>query len=452
MVLILGVITGCGGPDASSDAGSVSSASTTTSTTPANVYEQQRAAGVTRLLDELTETITSGNLREVGVLLDDTATPAFKNRWVTATANFRPREFSRGGSDGRLRFAHFDYQLAPTEEAETLVPADVQGLLDAEGSSDSWVAPVELRYALGGERAPGVDESEVVVSTQFVVARYGDEWKLVGDAEALGGEPTPTQLWELPALSVTDVATAGGTSVIASYPRTAQTVANLRRLLPDAVDAVSAFWGDSWDRRAVVVATSKPNEFEELVIQGRGVTGTAAAATVYNRVDYPRRTATGQRVVFTPAADDLAAPTLAVVLRHELTHVAARAQTALDAPLWITEGVAEFVGRKGTFTRFADAAPDLTEAIRAGDVPAGLPDDAAFAMDGATSEVAYQSAWSMAAYVADRYDEARLKRLYLGVAATADPARQDAAIRAALGVDRSELVAGWGRWLDGQVR
>ncbi len=80
MVLILGVVTGCGGPDASPDAGSVSSASTTTSTTPANVYEQQRAAGVTRLLDELTETITSGNVREVGVLLDDTATPGVQEQ------------------------------------------------------------------------------------------------------------------------------------------------------------------------------------------------------------------------------------------------------------------------------------------------------------------------------------------------------------------------------------
>ncbi|KAF0970459.1 hypothetical protein [Gordonia sp. YY1] len=452
VVLLIGVTTGCGGPGPSSNVASVSTGSTTTSTTPANVYEQQRAEGVTRLLDDLTTSVSAGDLRAIGRLVDDTATPAFTNRWVTAAENFRPRPFSGGESDGRLQFARFRYQLAPTEEAETLVPADVQGLLDVKGSSDSWVAPVELRYALGGERAPGVDEPEVVVTNQFVVARYGDEWKLVGDAEALGGEPSPTQMWELPGLSVSDVETAGGTSVIAWYLRTNPALANLRRLLPDAVDAVTAFWGDSWDRRAVLVATSTPKEFDELVAPGRGVTGTAAAATVYSRVDFPRRTATGQRIVFTPAADDLAAPTLAVVLRHELTHVAARAQTALDAPLWITEGVAEYVGRKGTYTRLPDAAPDLTQAVRAGNTPTALPDDAAFAVDGQNSQIAYQSAWSMAAYVADRYDEARLKRLYLGVAATSDPARQDAAIRAALGVGRDELVAGWGRWLEGQVR
>ncbi|QGP88761.1 hypothetical protein GKZ92_14640 [Gordonia sp. 135] len=451
VVLLIGVTTGCGGQEPSAADGSISRGSPSTTSTPANPYEQQRAEGVTRLLDDLTATITSGEVQKIGSLLDEAATPAFENRWVTAAENFRPRQFVRGDSDGRLQFARFRYQLAPTEEAEALVPAEVQGLLDANGSSDAWVAPVELRYALGGERAPGVDEPEVVVTTQFVVARYGDEWKLVGDTGALGGEPTPPQLWELPGLSVSDAATAGGTSVIARYLRTSPASANLRKLLPDAVDAVTAFWGESWDRRAVLVTTSDQDEFAALVGQG-GAIGAAAAATVYSRVDFPRRTAIGQRVVFTPAADDLAPPTLAVVLRHELTHVAARAQTALDAPLWITEGVAEYVGRKGTYRRLADAAPDLTEAVRAGRTPTALPDDAAFAMDGQTSQLAYQSAWSMAAYVADRYGEARLKRFYLGVAATADPARQDAAIRAALGVSRDELIAGWGRWLDGQVR
>ncbi|GAC01659.1 hypothetical protein GONAM_31_00030 [Gordonia namibiensis NBRC 108229] len=451
VVLLVGVTTGCGGQAPSTADGSTSGGTSTTTSTPANPYEQQRAEGVTRLLDDLTGTITSGDVPKIGSLLDDAATPAFRSRWVTAAENFRPRQSARGDSDGRLQFKSFRYQLAPTEEAETLVPADVQGRLDANGSSDAWVAPVELRYALGGERAPGVDEPEVVVTTQFVVARYGDAWKLVGDTAALGAEPTPTQLWELPGLSVSDVATAGGSSVITRYLRTSAAAANLPELLPDAVDAVTAFWGDSWDRRAVLVTTSDQDEFSDLVTQDGGAIGAAAAATVYSRVDFPRRTAIGQRVVFTPAADDLAPPTLDVVLRHELTHVAARAQTALDAPLWITEGVAEYVGRKGTYRRLADAAPDLTEVVRAGNTPTALPDDAAFAMDGQTSQLAYQSAWSMAAYIADRYDEARLKRFYLGVAATADPTRQDAAIRAALGVSRDELITGWGRWLDGQV-
>ncbi|PWD43851.1 hypothetical protein ACN93_05085 [Gordonia paraffinivorans] len=453
VLVVTGALAGCS--DAT-DSGSAASSSAVASTTTANIYEQQRAEGVTRLLDALTESITSGDEREVGRLLDAAATTDFRDRFETAAANLRASGPSSGGGagaadSGPLRFARFRYQLAPTEEAETLVPAAIQDRLVAAGSSDAWVAPVELRYALGGQRAPGVDEPEVVVATQFVVARYGDEWKLVGDSALLDADPTPVQLWELPGLAASDAPTAGGTSVIASYPETSTTVRSLRRQLPGAVDAVTAFWGPDWQRRAVLVTTAEAGQFEALVARSRGVTGTAAAATIFSRVDFPQRIATGQRVVFTPAANDLAEPTLAVVLRHELTHVAARTQTAFDAPLWITEGVAEYVGRKGTYRRLADAAPDLAAAVRAGARPDGLPDDAMFATNGPSSQIAYQSAWSVAAYVADRYGEARLKKLYLGVAESAQPERRDAAIRSALGVDRTQLVADWRRWLDGQV-
>ncbi|MGW6035867.1 hypothetical protein ACWFOS_19670 [Gordonia terrae] len=451
VVLVLAVATACGTVEVPGGPGS--SAAPVSPSPAVNVYERDRAAAVTRLLHTLTEAVRSGDERTVGALFDTAAAPEFKNRFVTATATLAPRGYdARTSRGGTLGFARFEYQLAPTEEAEVLVPADLQERLDAGGSSDSWVAPVELRYALGGDTPPGVAEPEVVVGTQFVVARYGIEWRLVADAAALGGEPMSIQMWELPGLQVADTATAGGTSVVASYPRTEPTVATLQRELPGAVDAVSDFWGDDWDRRAVVVATATDDEFAALVPEGRAATGTAAAATVFSSLDLVQRTATGQRIILTPAARELAAPTLAVVLRHELTHVAARVHTALDAPLWITEGVAEYVGRKGTYTRIADAAPDLIASVRAGRIPTGPPADTDFAMDGQTSQVAYQSAWSLAAFVVSRFDEARLKKMYLGVAESAVPAAQDGAISSALGLTRDRLIASWQRWLEVQAR
>ena len=157
-------------------------------------------------------------------------------------------------------------------------------------------------------------------------------------------------------------------------------------------------------------------------------------------------------MILTPSAGSLAEPALGVVLRHELTHVAARVATAPGAPLWITEGVPEYVGRKGTYTRIDDVAPDLTEQIRAGELPADLPLDSAFAVDAHSAMVAYQSAWSVAAFVADRFGEEKLKALYLGVAGTDDRGRQDKAITDSLGMTRSEFVASWRRWLSAQVR
>ncbi|MDL9944383.1 hypothetical protein QSJ19_02045 [Gordonia sp. ABSL11-1] len=512
IVAVAAVLAGCG----QSGPASTSSSSPSVASAP-NVYEQQRAAGVQNALDALGDAVVAGDPARVGSLLDPAAGAAFRVRLETSAGNF-----SAGtASDGRTRGTHlslksFRYQPAPTEEAETLVPPDLQTRLDAQGSSDSWVAPIELRYALGGagseasgpdssgagseasgpdssgagseasgpdssgagseasgpdssgagseasgpgssggseERAVvGVDEPEVVVPGQFVMARYGDDWKVVGDAVAIGGTPAPTQMWELPGLAADDVRTAGGTSVVASYPGTTGVVDRVRRQLPGAVTAVTGFWGADWPRRAVVVATERPADFRALAQSSASDITGAAAATVFSQIDSDQKVATGQRVILTPKAAELPSPALGVVLRHELTHVAARVVTAPGAPLWMTEGVPEYVGRKGTYTRFDDAAPDLAERVRAGGLPTGLPEDRDFAVGEESAMVAYQSAWSAAAFVANRFGEQKLKALYVGVAASDDRRRQDRSISDALGIDRAELVASWRRWLSAQVR
>ncbi|MCH5644509.1 MULTISPECIES: peptidase MA family metallohydrolase [unclassified Gordonia (in: high G+C Gram-positive bacteria)] len=434
---------------------------TSTSSVPAtpstadNVYEAQRSAGVTALLDSFSRAVVRGDRRAVAALLDESAPAAFRNRLMVVTANFADDSSASesASSEGRgsaLRPAVFRYQLAPTEEAEALVSSEVQEALDEQGSSDSWVAPVELHHALGGASKPGLAEPEMVDSAQLVVARYGDSWKIVGDATLAGRPAADKQMWDLPGLEVRDVRTAGGESVIASYPDTATEVGRLQELLGGAVTAVTDFWGTAWPQRALVVATARDAEFEALA--PGSVIGGAAAATVYDRIDARKRVAVGQRVVLTPEARSLPTPALGVVMRHELTHVAARLSTAVGAPMWITEGVPEYVGRKDTYRRFADAAPELAAEVTDSGPPAAFPSDAAFAAGGDASQLAYQSAWSIAAYVAQRYGETRLKQLYLGVASTVDVGRQDAAIATVLGITRAELVSRWQRWLTEQVR
>ena len=71
-----------------------------------------------------------------------------------------------------------------------------------------------------------------------------------------------------------------------------------------------------------------------------------AAVTVADRVDPVDRVAVGQRIVFAPGAAGYERKIgLRIVLTHELFHYAARADTALDAPRWLAEGVADFVAR-----------------------------------------------------------------------------------------------------------
>ncbi len=478
------LITACGG-DGDGVVSGTSSSSAPVSTS--NVYLDQRSQGVTQLLDALSTALRSGTPDQLAALLDPSINPALRARLQTVQDNLSSavRRPGTPGRGKRLQLKEFRYQLAPTEEVETLVGADVQARLDQQGSSDTWVAPVELHVALGGVSTPGIDEDEVVIDTQLVAARYDDTWKLVGDS-TLAGEPAPpTQMWDLPALAVADVPTAGGTSVIASYPDgaddsaatsgapapnsvapgsvapgsvapgstapgpTAEMVARIRSLLPGAIAAVSAFWGTGWPQRSVVVSTADDDQFHALAASA---TDTAAAATIYAHLDLSAGSVTGQRVLLTPVARDLPAPALGVVLRHELTHVATRAQTATTAPMWLTEGVAEYVGRKGTYTRPADAAPDLAAAVQAGDTPADLPTDQQFSVDAESSRMAYQSAWSVATFVAATFGEPRLRALYVAAGASSDATRADAALSATLGITRAQFVARWRAWLTAELR
>ncbi|HXO46274.1 MAG TPA: hypothetical protein VN897_03215, partial [Mycobacterium sp.] len=132
-----------------------------------------------------------------------------------------------------------------------------------------------------------------------------------------------------------------------------------------AIRAVEAFWGTDWPRDVNVVATGSQRQFEARAGGGpAGQWADIAAIAVADRVDPARRIALGQRIVFAPGAAEISESALRIVLSHELFHYAARADTALDAPRWLTEGVADYVARPHA------PLPDVTP------LPTALPSDA----------------------------------------------------------------------------
>lgn len=430
-----------------------------TSTTPLNPFEQQRTDGVGALLDELSAVLRTGDRTGLDALLDNAASRDITDRLHTVAAAFAPSAH-RGERGGPLATASFTYRVAPSSGPEWQVQSDLAAKVDAAGASDTWVTPVELTYALGGASDPGIAEPEVTLTDTMVFARYGDDWKILGGASsALDPSPTtepqaPAEIgpWEFDGLAARDVRTAGGTSPVLSYPDTDKTVSRITAILPKAVSAVNLFWGGDWTRKAVVVATGDQKEFAGLTRTEAGGTSVAAAATVFSRIDRPAGRVVGQRIVLSPNAADLSAPALAVVLRHELMHVATRLTTSDLAPMWLTEGVPEYVGRKGTYREFVDAAPDLAVEVAAGRVPKALPVDSDFSVDDDAARVAYQSAWSFAAFVADEYGEPKLKDLYRTMTAARDTPAMDAAMQTAAGRDKNALVKQWQKWLRAQVK
>lgn len=202
-----------------------------------------------------------------------------------------------------------------------------------------------------------------------------------------------------------------------------------------AIGAVEAFWGADWTHEISVIAAGTDEEFRASAGGGPpSQWADIAAATVAERVDPVRRVALGQRIVFAPGAANMSAASLRIVLAHELFHYAARADTVADAPRWLIEGVADFVGRP--------PAPVTGDAL----LPMTLPSDGDLDVPGAQRSLAYDRAWWFARFVAETYGTPKLRDLYL---AACGIRRADMATAAqdVLGTSETGLLTRWRQWL-----
>ena len=211
-------------------------------------------------------------------------------------------------------------------------------------------------------------------------------------------------------------------------------LSRVRAEMATAAGAVERFWGTDWTREIVVVATGTPGQFvAEAGLDPRGEWGDIAAVSVAEYVDPVRRRTSGQRIVLAPGAAGMSDSALRIVLAHELFHLAARADTAVDAPRWLTEGVADFVARSPSAL-----PPDAGSST-------ALPSDADLDIPGPDRAAGYDRAWWFARFVADTYGDDGLRRLY-GQACGPGHGDLRESVHDALGEDLVEVS---GRWAAG---
>jgi peptidase MA superfamily protein len=388
---------------------------------PANQADT-RTKAIADLLAERARAIRDHDEKAFLTTIDPRADKGFVARQVQLLRNV-----------AKVPFSTWTYQV---HADETLDTADLPTAASAR-ADELWAPAVDLRYALrGGDVTPTRRDMG------YLFARHGNDWYLRSD-DALDklGRHTWRGPWDFGPCQVSP--TKHG--IVLSHPPTDQMVHRLTRELDPAIAAVDKIWPGPWSKRVVLVLPESPAEMKALVGPNFPVEA-VVAVSIADRVDNASRTVTGQRVVLSPTgARALSIPSLRIVLRHEFTHVAARAETVDGSPIWLLEGFADYVGYRDSGLSLAEAAPDLAKEVRTQGPPTALPQDSAFRSSGAELDLAYQQSWSLTRYVAERYGQGTLVKMYrtLAAAGPASAAQTDDMLRGVLGRNRAGLIRDW---------
>jgi hypothetical protein len=222
-------------------------------------------------------------------------------------------------------------------------------------------------------------------------------------------------------------------------------VAGLAAEIDAAISAVTAVWGPGWAQRVVVFV---PDTAAELSAVLGGPVGTDVAAQTLGDPSNPR---TGLRVVLDPSGQAQLSPLgLRIVLRHELTHVAAWTVTSEAMPSWLVEGFADYVGNLDSGQPVPVAASELGALVRAGRVPSALPTGTDFAAAGPALPRVYEQAWLACRLIAQLAGRAGLVRLYH--LAAAPGASIGDALRTVVHMSLAQFTARWRQYLQDELR
>jgi hypothetical protein len=379
--------------------------------------------------------------RHAGALTDrDAQAWALNLDDSVAAAGYTGRQRQVFANLAQVPLASWRYVLvAPVTDPNVLAPAA------ARLGGPVVIVHVELQYALAD-----VDPEPTGKQLWLTGVRRGDSWKLAADDDvAAAGGASWRGPWDFGQLLVE----RSPHTLVLTHSAHRQDGPVFAALVEQALPSVIRVWGrDFHDQIAVLI----PDTAEEFA----AVTGDdadshdLAAVAVADQVR-PDGTVLGARIVLNPTnLARLDAAGRRLLISHELTHVAARAVTSDQMPVWLIEGLAEYVGNLGSAMPVRRAATELAAEVRAGTVPTALPTSADFT-SGRRLPQAYEQAWLACRLIADRAGQAGLVRFYRAVADAARVNPDNAVaigLRQVLRTDLAAFTAAWRSYLIGQLR
>ncbi|MFD3337117.1 hypothetical protein ACFWV1_31450 [Streptomyces sp. NPDC058700] len=289
-----------------------------------------------------------------------------------------------------------------------------------------------------GYRIEGYDPGPVTTGRILDLAERDGRWYVTGDRAVEGA---PQQLWQQGRVE----AVTGRRSLVLGVGQSDERLREIAAAADRAVPAVGEAWHGDWAGRVVVLVPASVEAMGRLLggpaASYRGI----AAVTTGETGGGPQ--APADRVIVNPDAYAvLGAFGRQLVLTHEATHVATRVQTTGATPIWLSEGFADWVAYRGTGRTADQAAPELARAVRAGELPARLPEDPEFGFGGDAEALAraYEGGWLACELIADRWGEEELTAFYRAVGA--HPGREGAvekALQDVLGTTPEDFTADW---------
>ena len=334
-----------------------------------------------------------------------------------------------------------NYALTMTSDERDL--AKPRHVRRYEAAEDVFIPHVEERY-----RIKGIDDADFLDDLYFTFVLRNDSWLIAADDDLRGGPATDRNPWDFGPLTTTRSEHFLVVQHPCREPGCVEVDESFLDLAETALTRVEQHWLEPWNKRVVVFVTSTPAELSTILDVDFDVGRFVAFSYAPNRT---RGYSPARIVVSRVGLSERSAESLLVVLAHELTHVATRRPSGPDIPLWVEEGLAEWVSRTsndGSDLYFSDR-------LATGAVTPHLPKDRDF-RSGRDDPlfVHYQSSRSAVRYFIERYGYKRFVSFYKALGDSHEQRGStakhiDQTMQGSIGLDLRQFEAQWADTIDG---
>ena len=341
-----------------------------------DVEQPDRAAATAELLFELEKSLTGDDVPSAD--LGDPDVDTSGEELAAIRGNVRDLGIDRLG----LRYlSPADLELTPSQRRRF--------------GDDAWVSEIQLTW-----RFRGVHRAVSTLEVPVVADWEGDQ-AVFATSRVTGDYRVP--LWFTAPLSIRRTTDA---LVLAEDAGTARrlgrqaevAVAKVRSTLP------------AWREQLVVVAPDTAAAFR--AASGLSLSASRSIAAVTTTTDGSSMERAPVHIYLNPRVFEPLGPVgRQIVLNHEATHVALDA-TSTGLPLWLSEGMADYVALVGTPLPDAVLAAQIRDLVRKDGVPAALPGSAEF--EGSNHDIGawYEAAWLAVRLIAETYGDQALLDFY----------------------------------------